>query len=366
MLSALCPQCGRPAPASIASPTVLRCPACRFTGPMPAEAAHHLMAAGQMLFHANVRERQLSFAQQRTLAARGSQNLVFFLVLGVSAFPTMCMAIAQVGVTIDEVHDDWLAGCLFLVTPFFVVVGAGLALWSWMSKRRKQLEDACTASPPAAPGEPCGCHVCGAPLTTTHASAVTRCGHCGADNVVSAPALARATARRHYILQGYEEHLRRELLTVNQVANKATMLSFASALLLPPATLVLLILIVLPLIMIKRPVDPDVLYVVKRLARGDCLGKVTPKRGAGRGFKLSFGAVSGNEEQYIDAPSLSGMQKLHAQDLVGKRVVTKAGESGVVESVDADLITGNHANVRVGPGERPVNPMPEDVCFTVR
>jgi hypothetical protein len=325
---------------------------------MPAEAAHHLVAAGQMLFHANVRERQLSFAQQRTLAAGGSQNLAFFIVLGISALPTLCMAIAQVGITIDEVHDDALFGGVFLITPFFAVVGVGLAIWSWMRNRRKKLEDACSASPPAAPGEPCSCHVCGGPLQTAQASAVARCGHCGADNVVSASAIARATHRQHHILQGYEDHLRRELLTVNQVANKAIGLSFASSLLLPPATLVLLILVVLPLVIIKVEADPDVLYVTKQLERGECLGKVTPKRGAGRGFKLSFGAAKGAEEQFVDAPTIKGMRQLHAKDLVGKKMVTKNDEEGVVDSVDADVITGNHVNIG-----KNVHPTPEDCCF---
>ena len=328
---------------------------------MPHDAAQHLVAAGQMLFHANVRERQLTFAQQRSLASGGSQSLAFFLVLGISALPTMCMAIAQVGITIDEVHDDAFFGCVFLITPFFAVVGVGLLLWSWMRKRRKQLEDACSASPPAAPGEPCSCHVCGGPLPMAQATAVARCGHCGADNVVSAAAVARATHRQHHILQGYEDHLRRELLTVNQVANKAIGLSFATALLMPPATLVLLVLIVLPLIMIKVEADPEVLYVTKRLARGDCLGKVTPKRGAGRGFKLSFGAAQGKEEQFVDAPSLAGMRQLHVQDLVGKRMISKNDEEGVVESVDADVMTGNHVNL----GEH-VHPTPEDCCFPVK
>ncbi len=337
---------------------------------MPPGPVQNLYAAAELLRGTDVRERQLSQAQQRALGAATTQNITYFLVLGISAFPAFCLAVAQIMLNIEEDGEDWIQASVLLITPFLVVAGVGLFIFSRLVKRRRQLQDACAAVPPPAPGEPCACHVCGAPLAAGQ-SAVVRCGHCSADNVVEASVVARATRHRQYVLADYASHLRGEIAAVNREANRATLLSFASALLLPPATVVLLVLIVFPLIMITRPADPSVRYTHEKRARGDCIGKVTMKRAGGA--KLYFATSEGDEEEYPAIPSLAGREILHAKDFVGRDVVIGGlpageGKTGRVASVSSDVITGNHLDVRLLRGgvleaKPSEHPSPEGCCF---
>ncbi len=81
MLTARCPGCGAPCPASLASPDELWCAACGRRGPPSPEAAAALREAAAIVASIGASERQLGAAQRARLASSLRSTLFRALAL---------------------------------------------------------------------------------------------------------------------------------------------------------------------------------------------------------------------------------------------------------------------------------------------
>lgn len=136
MLAAPCPQCGKPAPVSLARTDEMHCGACGFRGRPTPEVAQELMMASSALAPLDARHRQLTESQKRSV------NGFFF--------------------------------------RFF----------------RRGLLRGLAAVRPLGPGDKPGCRVCGEDLDPNAPNALARCHYCAADNLVSPFAMELAARDR--------------------------------------------------------------------------------------------------------------------------------------------------------------------------
>ncbi len=141
--------------------------------------------------------------------------------------------------------------------------------------------EACAARPPAAPGEPAACHVCGAPLGAGD-GAIARCGFCrrrqpgrrgrpraGARAPGRDPAVVRAGRERRARLFG-------------RATSGAAAVVVATALAVPVASFVLGVTVTLVGESRRLPVDAAVTYAVVGTPLGQCIGRACQERTAAR------------------------------------------------------------------------------------
>lgn len=146
-----------------------------------------------------LRQRVREFSSHLLLEAR-SQRLLERLL----AQPTASFTMAPLAVLAAAMFTSWLFGAgvftlsllrgtttlqlvfCALVAPFLFTVLLGLLASVVVSRRvavRAVALDFAAVAPPA-PGKPCGCRVCGAPLPPTEA-ALARCAYCDSTNVLA-------------------------------------------------------------------------------------------------------------------------------------------------------------------------------------
>lgn len=206
MYAARCPGCGAPAPLTLAEPNRLRCPSCGYDGASPPGVAAHLGAAAEQLFRDRERARQLGNAQRRLIAS-GFWSSVVYVALGLAVL-IPCPCCLWLAFRPDEAFDAADFSCIAVpVLVSLLGLAGGLVV---IARARRRLAEACAAVPPAGPGEPAGCHVCGGPVAPDPGSPFARCPYCKADNLVDPSLLARWRVRRERAHDHYEEVARRE------------------------------------------------------------------------------------------------------------------------------------------------------------
>ncbi|WP_437287904.1 hypothetical protein [Sorangium sp. So ce406] len=350
MLAVHCPRCGRPAPVSLASPDLMACPACHHRGPPPGEAAQGLRAAAHVVFQADVRRRQLSDALRRTLVTASRRHARLLVVFALASVPiTGFAALVLLGIWVTPDDDGRLVTGGMVVAAWLGTVGAGAAVLALVRRRQRRLEEACAARPPAAPGEPAACHVCGAPLDGGSDDGIARCGFCAADNLVAPAVLERVRARQVVILQSFEQAVSADLASFGRATSGAAAAVVATALVVPVTVFVLAVAAVLVGESMRLPVDPAVSYAAVSTAAGQCVGKIA--HGPDGGAVVRFGGFRRAElpkEQAL-APG-APIEAVSPGALVGRFVTAKAG-AGVVEEVFSSPLTGNSAVVRGGDGK---------------
>lgn len=186
------------------------CPACRYAGPPPDAVRAELGAAAAILSATAMAHRQLTWAQRRlglgaAASSRAVSNLLVLLALPFAACGG-CFTL----VGMDQDSFD-VATFVFAWGPLlFIVLTGGLVLRSY-GKQRGRAERDLAAVPPAVPGQPFGCHVCGGDLQAFDASraAVLRCRYCAADNIVRADLLAHAASFAHAAASTIREQVER-------------------------------------------------------------------------------------------------------------------------------------------------------------
>ncbi|WP_434044627.1 MULTISPECIES: hypothetical protein [Sorangium] len=348
MLAVHCPRCGRPAPVSLASPDLVACAACHYSGPPPGEAAQGLRAAAHVVFQADVRRRQLSDALRRTLVTASQRHARLLVVFALASVPiTGFAALVLLGIWISPDDDGRLVTGGMVVASWLGTLGAGAAVLALVRRRQRRIEEACAARPPAAPGEPAACHVCGAPLDGGD-GAIARCGFCAADNLVAPAVLERVRARQVVILRSFEQAVSAELASFGRATSGAAAAVVATALVVPVTVFVLAVAAVLVGESMRLPVDAAVSYAAVSTADGQCVGKIT--RGPDGGAVVRFGGFrrAGLPQEQALAPG-APIEAVSPGSLVGRFVTAKAG-SGVVEEVFSSPLTGNSAVVRGGGG----------------
>ncbi len=221
MLATHCPNCGKPAPVSLATPTFVHCRACGYRGRPRPEAEQRMVEAAEVLRLSNARNRQVAGLR---LALVTSGKIVSGCLLTATIALTLLCGLPVLLVTLivlPGILTGWLekVSWVIAIVPFplsIFVFGMGVVFIVRQALGR--LEEGCAAVPPAAPGESASCHVCGAPLTMVGEAGVARCGFCQADNVVTARALDRARKRRDIIMEDYARGIGALTLKVHSVS----------------------------------------------------------------------------------------------------------------------------------------------------
>ncbi|HTN89410.1 MAG TPA: hypothetical protein VL242_37295 [Sorangium sp.] len=345
MLAVHCPRCGRPAPVSLASPDFMACAACHYRGPPPAAAAQGLRAAAHVVLQTDARRRQLSDALRRTLVTASRRHARLLVVFALASVPiTGFTALILLGLWVSPDTDGDVVTGGMVVASWLGTVGAGAAVLALVRRRQRRIEEACAARPPAAPGEPAACHVCGAPLGGGD-GAVARCGFCAADNLVSPAVLERVRARQVVVLQSFEQAVSAELASFGRATSGAAAAVVATALVVPVAVFLLAIAAVLAREWGRPPVDDTVRYAVVSTPLGQCVGKLSPG-GADGGAAVRFGGFRRAElpEEQALAPG-AAIEAVSPAALVGRAVTAKQG-AGVVAEVFSSPLTGNSVEVR--------------------
>lgn len=343
MLSTACPQCGRPAQLSLAAPDRLACAACGFAGAPPPDVQRRLASAAQILQSIGARERQLSAQQQRALGSSRGAALGYWLTTGIVSIPLFgCGALGAV-IALGGKQAS-LSGAAFSLAPLALFALSAVIGQRWVSKRYAALRVACAALPPPAPGQPAGCHVCGAPLVSG-ASAVARCGFCHADNVVAPDALAAAAASRGASVTDFEAEVKREATLARSVAKQATFAILASAVGAPFSTVVLFLVAAFVLLKIEAPIDLSYRYALVQTDAGRCLAHVYPRKDGK--WLLGFGSRPPAGKPSIEVRDRADdLPPVALADLAGKRVLAGPGNrppAGVIERVHGNQWAGNHA-----------------------
>jgi hypothetical protein len=353
MLAVHCPQCGRPAPVSLASPDLMACAACHYRGPPPGDAAQRLRAAAHALFQTDVRRRQLSEALRRMLVTASQRHARLLVVFGLAAVPISALcAFLLLGLWVTPDTEGNLVVGGMTVAAWLGTVGTGAAVLALVRRRQRRIEEACAARPPAAPGEPAACHVCGAPLDGgVGAGAIARCGFCAADNLVAPAVLARARARQVVLFASFEQALSAELASFDRATSGAAASVVAIALVVPVTAFALAVAVTLAGESRRLPVDPTVRYAAVSTPLGPCVGKLMAQAdGGGAAPAVRFGAFRRPElpEEQVMAPG-APIEAVSPGSLVGRVVTAKAG-AGVVEEVFSSPLRGNSVTVRRNDG----------------
>jgi hypothetical protein len=220
--------------------------------PPPATRAE-LERAAALVRSLDVRSRQLSDAQRKSLLqARTTGWVVSALVLTIAVpmiLMSLCMVPVFIWIGIEGARTDPTAGFVgaFLALAMLAFVVAAVAAPIAVLRARRKLLRACTATPPPARGLPARCHLCGAPLRGEVAAVegVERCGHCQADNVVRADVLAAAVSARAAVLSGYEAAVAREARSAAADPGRAGLLAVLAPFGIIAAASVVLVVVML-------------------------------------------------------------------------------------------------------------------------
>ena len=177
MIAVECPQCGAPTPAFPLAPERIHCRGCRYQGPPRPEVVEQIRAAAQQLGAAQAQHaRHLSAAQARVLTSllRNRKALHWVLILLLVPLGSC----AGCSVLMVGVEDPELGLALIFGLPLVFFATAAFLASRKLSAQVRELSDACAAVPPAAPGAPAQCHLCGGPLPpATHASPIVIAGN---------------------------------------------------------------------------------------------------------------------------------------------------------------------------------------------
>jgi hypothetical protein len=217
MYATRCPTCGAPTPVSLAEPGRLRCRGCGYEGPPPPEVAGALSQAASLVQHRSARERQLSGMQRRLLRS-GAGAAIAYLAIGLlGMMPCTCCLVVYIGPEQGDDVTNWLCGG----APVLLLGAAIVAGFVAMRSARRRLGQACSALPPAAPGEPAGCHVCGGPVSGLAGDPFARCTFCGADNLVDTALLSRWHVARAAVIENYGQAALGESRRAGSVTRRA-------------------------------------------------------------------------------------------------------------------------------------------------
>jgi hypothetical protein len=322
MLAAHCPSCGATNAVSLAQPDRYECTYCKYDGPPPDKVREPLQHAARVVQDLDHRRLQLSAEQQRALEFGWTGRAIYAGLLLLLTLPSVLVAKAcATGPTIVT----GLPALVLTYGPVVVVVALGAHGLRKMWSARHELEEACSAIPPRAPGTPARCHVCGAPLTPAPSRAVARCEYCRADNIVSPRVLSRMQDKQRGVFREYADAVRDESEALSSITVIATARLAAVALLAPAASVAIVTFVaILSLYDPFGPVDRSREYLLIRRDAAACIGRLVDET-------VYFGRdrVQGFPPR-VPAPDEEDREPILPEDVVGERVLDRGGEVGIV------------------------------------
>jgi hypothetical protein len=228
-----CPQCGAPTPAFPLAPERLTCRACRYVGAPSLPVLEQLRAAAHHLGAANAHHaRHLSVkraAAFHSIITNGNRlrRIGFFLI-----FPFVLVATCSVAAATDERPQYGLA--VFFGLPLVVLAVTSAFASRLLRRQQREMAETVAAIPPATAGEPAQCHLCGAGLPpVTSASPISRCLHCGTDNVASREVLHTVLRRRQRVVENVQHELARRAAFMGRSGSSAVTLVVVLSLVAP-------------------------------------------------------------------------------------------------------------------------------------
>lgn len=352
VLHVACPRCGRPVRVTIASHAVIRCPACAYSGAPSADAATHLEKADAILRAGDVRDRQLSSAQQGAIRrALVWQRLQAVLLAG-GALPFVGWLVLALAVSVSDEASAGV-GVVFGVTPVSLYLLVGFASYRASVASRARLFEVCAANPPDVPGAPAECHLCGGPVVPRAADPIVRCPYCGCDNVVHPLALQAARTRRDRDVMTLEADVASRSRAVATVGVAASALTIGSVFVTPVvsffASLVAIVVLVFTFVWVVE-LDPlPHRYVLAPTPSGMCVARYRVEDGKAT---IEITGAKG-KPQRTAAPA--GAQPFGPSGLIGKRLRHSSnGAAGVVRKVTANPILGVNQVIVSGDQKFPV------------
>jgi DNA-directed RNA polymerase subunit RPC12/RpoP len=332
-----CPRCGKPTRVVLSAPG-LSCAACSYQGPYPAEIAAEVGAAWELFQRTTTADRQIR-GTLRTAVERGRSYFWLTFLAGAAAlaplflFTLLMILGALVGE--DDQGDAFMLPMVLLPFPA-AALSVFLAARS-VRKGQRALESAFAAAPPLAPGEPAGCHVCGADLLSSGAG-VVRCRYCSADNVVRSEVMQRATEKRESTARTQSEAAAEQIAQLRAVTFSAGKRTLKGAVGIPFLVSVLTVLALAIYSSMGFEADNTLAYVLVQQGKEQCVARLNPK---GQKGLLTFGA-----QRVEDLPASrkvvpgEAMTPKRARDFVGWELRGRTA-TGVIESVQGSLVSGN-------------------------
>jgi len=327
--------------------STIACPACHATSPVPANVAHRLAEAERVLHSVHARRRQFGKRTGWLLVHAWARAALFAALVGVLVIPFGCLA--WIGIDIagtsgwDAKDLNFVLPC---VTPLLIVMGAGGLGLLLIGRRAQRLRLMCAATPPAAPGQPAGCYVCGGPVAGRGTEPIARCGYCSADNVVTPKDMARAHASRSATLDGFEDRLRTTAHAAGRGVRRLFLSFVAAAAVAPLLGTVGGCCMSMWILSIDTPADLTREYVwIDGTDPGSrCIGRVRSRTSEWAYVNApDYVHVGGHHELRLPA---AGLEVFHIDALVGQRVARRqrdgryrVGEvTGVHGQLDGDNI----------------------------
>lgn len=207
MIAVECPQCGAATPAFPLTPDRVSCRACRYDGPPKPEVVAQLRDAGARLGAASAHEaRQVGAVHAAGVLSLLHNRTRLHRLLWVLLLPFGLLGTCTVFATVIDDPNYTLA--LICAVPLLLFGAAMLFGSRYLDAQARKLATAIGAIPPATPGAPAQCHLCGASLPpATNESPIARCRHCGTDNVASPELLDDIVKRRRTTIGAFERDL---------------------------------------------------------------------------------------------------------------------------------------------------------------
>lgn len=312
-----CPHCGAPSPLDLSSPEDARCRSCGLVSPRPEGARAALHQARAVLGALHAKSRQLDgLARRSALNARHHYLVLIAATLIMGAPLVYCVGLTLANAFSDAAGLEYRLACALPIAVYAGVVALGAA---WMARVRRRLIAACAARPPAVPGQPAECRVCGGDLSGG-LSGVVRCSYCAADNLVSAEALHAAGARRSRDLEQLAQSIQHDGSVVGSVARQIVTTLALSLVAAPLASCVLTGCLAFTIGQVEGELDERARYAIVETPAGRCIAKVTIG-GANAPVWLSFGGRA--ESGYLAGIALEttdGLEQRGPRELVGLRV----------------------------------------------
>lgn len=336
MLSVCCPQCGKPAPISLAAPSSLGCDACGYAGAPEAEDAERIRAAASAVQAMQASELELSGIGRRALESGFFRLLLYLALAGGLLLPVGCLT----GVLVS-----WSSPLLavFISIPMVTMLIVFVVGWTALRHGLRQLEDACAATPPRSEGEPARCYVCGGPLTD--GAAIVHCSFCQADNVVSRQALTRSREHHDRATADLAGRVGGRAKAVRSLTRRILFALVGSLFVGPVLMIVSMVLLVVAVDGVELDLDASQRIAFVDVGGERCVGELL------EGDRMWFGGRE--EDGYL--PSIENVDPddyewIGPSSLVGRRVRARpsglAGEVGrvfgVVDGHNAAMIRGDH------------------------
>ncbi|MGE0326714.1 MAG: hypothetical protein AB7S68_30585 [Polyangiaceae bacterium] len=354
MLAAKCPNCGATSPISLELPDLLDCSYCAYQGPLPPHIEQEVVAAREALWAMQAQRRQLSVRRFQAVAGVERARWLAQLSFGFVTAVLLCCGGGGAVAYLLTVRRLTLAQAPilgFAIVPLVFSVSVSALLFWWLKRRERRVRQIIAALPPAAPGHPARCHVCGGPVKAEARKPISRCGYCHADNLMAADVMREAAGQQVAVFSAMAQAVRQESEVEDWNSAAVPLLIAAGGYVSPVAGVVVAVALYIGLLATPRDPDPHETYAAVDVSGTRCYGRAVP---------LLDGRVSvelGKTFPEFDGPLIlrsAAVHRVTSQSLVGREIMLDLGRSGRVTGLSATYADDNN-QLRVG--DRVVDPI---------